>query len=74
MKRLGVAMQAGVPVIERNVISESYLEVSRLCGLSNRRSGVTHRYAWRPVKPLEILTFCALLVLRMPRVLTRLVN
>lgn len=43
MKRLGVAMQAGVPVIERNVILESYLEVSRLCGLSNRRSGVTHR-------------------------------
>lgn len=43
LKRLGVAMQAGVPVIERNVILESYLEVSRLHGLSNRRSEVTHR-------------------------------
>lgn len=42
-------MQAGVPVTERNVILESYLEVTGLQGLLNRRSGHT----WVGTETLE---------------------
>lgn len=72
-------MQVGVPVTERSVTLESYLEVMGASWFPQQEVrghmwvGMESR-TWRPVKPLGILTFCVLLVLSMPRVLTWLPN